>query len=62
MTRQVLPHEVKALTESLPRWLKLAIHQCAVFSCACPSWVPWVIRSAPLWLCCEVVKHYASKI
>ena len=63
MSRQVLPHEVAALTARLPSWLPGALNWSVDLACYGPNWLPLTLRRGPLTGCAVVVRlcHWRCK-
>ena len=59
---QVLPHEVRELTERLPCWLGPFTNWSARFALRGPRWMPMPVRKVPLHLACFTVKLYVKGV
>ena len=58
MSRQVLPHEVAALTARLPSWLPGAVNWSVKLANHGPRWLPHRLRRGPLQGCALVMRLY----
>lgn len=58
MSRQVLPHEVAALTARLPCWLPGAVNWSVKLACHGPPWLPLRLRRTPLEGCALLMRLY----